>query len=79
MLSLALVGAGVRFYLPYDLQLGVEGAYPLDYRVPFELPREARGFFYVTKTFRLCPGSAHDALLVDRGPTSVRVCCRPRT
>jgi hemolysin activation/secretion protein len=58
VLSLALVGAGVRFYLPYDLQLGVEAAYPIDYRVPFELPREARGFFYLTKTFRLCPGSA---------------------
>jgi hemolysin activation/secretion protein len=58
MLSLALVGAGVRFYLPYDLQLGVEGAYPLDYRVPFEQPRDPRGFVYVTKTFRLCPGSA---------------------
>ena len=57
MLSLALVGAGVRFFLPYDLQLGAEAAYPIDYKVPFELPREARGFFYVTKTFRLCPGS----------------------
>ena len=57
-LSLALVGAGVRFYLPYDLQLGVEVGYPLDYRVPFELPREARGFFSLTKTFKLCPGSA---------------------
>jgi hemolysin activation/secretion protein len=57
-LSLALAGAGVRFYLPYDLQLGAEGGYPLEYQVPFELPREARGFFYVTKTFRLCPGSA---------------------
>jgi hemolysin activation/secretion protein len=56
-LSLALVGAGVRFYLPYDLQLGAEGGYPLEYRVPFEAPREARGFFYLTKTFRLCPGS----------------------
>jgi len=57
-LSLALTGVGVRFFLPYDLQLGAEGGYPIDYRVPFELPREARGFFYVTKTFRLCPGSA---------------------
>ena len=56
-LTLALVGAGVRFYLPYDLQLGAEGAYPIDYRVPFEMPREPRGFFYVSKTFRLCPGS----------------------
>jgi hemolysin activation/secretion protein len=56
-LSLALVGVGMRFYLPYDLQLGAEGAYPIDYRVPIELPREPRGFFYVTKTFRLCPGS----------------------
>jgi hemolysin activation/secretion protein len=58
VLSLALVGAGVRFYLPYDLQLGVEASYPLDYRTPFEQPRDPRGFFYVTKTFRLCPGSA---------------------
>ncbi len=58
VLSLALVGAGVRFYLPYDLQLGVEASYPLDYRTPFERPRDPRGFFYVTKTFRLCPGSA---------------------
>jgi hemolysin activation/secretion protein len=58
LLSLALVGAGVRFYLPYDLQLGVEASYPIDFRVPFELPREARGFFYLTKTFKLCPGSA---------------------
>jgi hemolysin activation/secretion protein len=56
-LSLALVGAGVRFYLPYELQIGAEAGYPIDYRVPFELPREARGFFYVNKTFRLCPGS----------------------
>ncbi len=58
VLALALVGAGVRFYLPYDLQLGVEASYPLDYRVPFEQPRDPRGFFYVTKTFKLCPGSA---------------------
>jgi len=57
VLTLALAGAGVRFFLPYDLQLGVEAAYPIDFRVPFEMPREARGFFYVTKTFRLCPGS----------------------
>lgn len=58
MLALALVGAGVRLYLPYDLQLGVEASRPLDFRVPFETPRETRGFFYLTKTFRLCPGSA---------------------
>jgi hemolysin activation/secretion protein len=58
LLALALVGAGVRFYLPYDLQLGVEASYPLDFRTPFEQPRDPRGFFYLTKTFRLCPGSA---------------------
>jgi hemolysin activation/secretion protein len=56
-LALALAGVGVRFYLPYDLQLGVEAAYPIDFKTPFEQPREPRGFFYVTKTFRLCPGS----------------------
>ena len=57
VLSLALVGAGVRLYLPYDLQLGVEGSYPLEYRTPFEQPRDPRGFFYVSKVFKLCPGS----------------------
>jgi len=57
MLALTLTGVGLRLFLPYDLQLGAEGAYPLEYRTPFDLPREARGFFYVTKTFRLCPGS----------------------
>ena len=57
MLALSLVGAGVRLYLPYDLQLGVEGSYPLEYRTPFEQPRDPRGFFYVSKVFKLCPGS----------------------
>ena len=57
VLVLALAGAGVRFYLPYDLQFGVEAARPLAYKIPFEQPRETRGFVYLTKTFKFCPGS----------------------
>jgi hemolysin activation/secretion protein len=58
-LVLALAGLGVRFYLPYDLQLGIEAAYPMEYHTPpIDQPREVRGFFYVTKTYKLCPGSA---------------------
>jgi len=57
VLSLSLVGAGVRFYLPADLQAGVELAMPLEYRTPDEQPRDARAFFYVSKVFKFCPGS----------------------
>ena len=56
-LSLTLAGVGVRFYLPYDLQLGIEGAVPLEYRIPFEQPRDPRAFFSISKTFKFCPGS----------------------
>ena len=56
-LSLTLTGVGVRFYLPYDLQLGIEGAVPLDYRIPFDQPHDARAFFSISKTFKFCPGS----------------------
>jgi hemolysin activation/secretion protein len=56
-LTLTLAGAGVRFYLPYDLQLGIEGAVPLEYRIPFDQPRDPRAFFSISKTFKLCPGS----------------------
>ncbi len=56
-LSLTLTGAGVRFYLPYDLQLGIEGAVPLDYRIPDPQPHDARAFFSISKTFKFCPGS----------------------
>lgn len=56
-LSLTLAGAGVRFYLPYDLQLGIEGAVPLEYHIPFPQPHEARAFFSISKVFKFCPGS----------------------
>ncbi|HUI95879.1 MAG TPA: POTRA domain-containing protein [Xanthobacteraceae bacterium] len=56
-LSLTLTGAGVRLYLPYDLQLGIEGAVPLDYRIPFDQPHDPRAFFSISKTFKFCPGS----------------------
>jgi hemolysin activation/secretion protein len=58
VLSLSLIGVGARLYLANDFQLGVEGAYPLEYRTPFEQPHDARAFFYVSKVFKLCPGSA---------------------
>jgi hemolysin activation/secretion protein len=57
VLALSLVGAGARLYLANDLQVGVEAAVPLEYRTPFEQARNPRAFFYVSKVFKLCPGS----------------------
>lgn len=56
-LSLTLTGIGVRLYLPYDLQLGIEGAVPLEYHIPEPQPHEARAFFSISKVFKFCPGS----------------------
>lgn len=56
-LSLTLTGAGVRFYLPYDLQLGIEGAVPLEYHIPDPQPHDLRAFFSISKVFKFCPGS----------------------
>jgi hemolysin activation/secretion protein len=58
VLSLTLAGVGVRFYLPGDLQAGIEIAQPLEYRTPDAQPLDPRAFFYVSKVFKLCPGSA---------------------
>jgi hemolysin activation/secretion protein len=58
VLSLTLTGVGARFYLPEDLQAGVELAVPLEYHLPDEQPRDLRAFFYVSKVFKFCPGSA---------------------
>jgi hemolysin activation/secretion protein len=58
VLSLTLTGVGARFYLPNDLQAGVEVATPLEYHIPDAQPRDTRAFFYVSKVFKLCPGSA---------------------
>ncbi len=56
-LSLTLAGAGVRLYLPYDLQLGIEGAVPLEYHIPDQQPHDPRVFFSMSKVFKFCPGS----------------------
>lgn len=56
-LSLTLAGAGARLYLANDFQFGVEAAVPLEYRTPYEQPHDPRVFFYLSKVFRLCPGS----------------------
>jgi hemolysin activation/secretion protein len=58
VLSLTLTGVGARFYLPEDLQAGVELAVPLEYHLPDEQSRDLRAFFYVSKVFKFCPGSA---------------------
>lgn len=57
-LSLSLLGAGARFYLANDLQAGVEVAGPVEYNMPGNASRDPRAFFYLVKTFKLCPGSA---------------------
>lgn len=56
-LSLSLLGAGARFYLANDLQAGIEVAGPVEYDVPGDPSRDPRAFFYIAKTFKLCPGS----------------------
>ena len=58
VLSLSLAGAGARIYLANDFQFGVEAAVPLEYRIPAEQSHDPRVFFYLSKTFKLCPGSA---------------------
>ena len=70
VLSLSLTGVGVRFYLPADLQAGVELAVPIEYHTPDAQLRDPRAFFYVSKVFKLCPGSAqmHCSWSQDRAP-----------
>ncbi len=57
-LVLSLVGVGARAYLANQLQAGVEVAVPLEYRTPMEQSHNPRAFFYVSQSFKLCPGSA---------------------
>jgi hemolysin activation/secretion protein len=57
-LTLSLAGFGARFYLPADLQAGIEGAIPVEWHAPGPQDRDPRAFFYVSKAFKLCPGSA---------------------
>jgi hypothetical protein len=57
--SLSSAGAGIRLYLASELQLGVEVAAPLDFRSPTNEDRDPRVFFFLLKSFKLCPGSNH--------------------
>jgi hemolysin activation/secretion protein len=57
VLSLSLAGGGARLYLADDLQAGIEATVPLEYHIPASAPRDPRVFFYLSKIFKLCPGS----------------------
>lgn len=54
-LSLTSAGAGVRFFLPNDLQADLGVAVPLSYRAPDNERRSARFLFTLSSAFRLCP------------------------
>jgi len=57
--SLSSAGAGIRLYLASELQAGVEIAVPLDFRSPANEDRNPRVFFFLSKSFKLCPGGIH--------------------
>jgi hemolysin activation/secretion protein len=59
MFSLSSAGAGMRLYLASELQAGVEIAVPLDFRSPANEDRDPRVFFFLSKSFKLCPGGIH--------------------
>lgn len=54
-LSLTSAGAGVRFFLPHDLQADLGVAVPLSYRAPDNERRSPRFLFTLSSAFRLCP------------------------
>lgn len=54
-LSLTSAGAGVRFFLPYDLQADLGVAVPLSYRAPDNERRSPRFLFTLSSAFRVCP------------------------
>ncbi|MGY3477478.1 ShlB/FhaC/HecB family hemolysin secretion/activation protein [Bradyrhizobium ottawaense] len=54
-LSLASAGAGVRFFLPEDIQADLGVAVPLSYRAPDNERRSPRFLFTLSSAFRLCP------------------------
>lgn len=54
-LSLTSAGAGVRFFLPDDLQADFGVAVPLSYRAPDNERRSPRFLFTLSSAFRLCP------------------------
>jgi hypothetical protein len=39
------------------MQAGIEFSVPLEYHTPDPQPHESRVFFYLSKFFKLCPGS----------------------
>ncbi|PPQ20776.1 heme utilization protein [Bradyrhizobium sp. AC87j1] len=54
-LSLTSAGAGVRFFLPEDIQADLGVAVPLSYRAPDKERRSPRFLFTLSSAFRLCP------------------------
>ncbi|AHY53183.1 putative type Vb secretion system, beta-barrel domain protein [Bradyrhizobium japonicum SEMIA 5079] len=54
-LSLTSAGAGVRFFLPDDLQADLGVAVALSYRAPDNERRSPRFLFTLSSAFRLCP------------------------
>lgn len=54
-LSLTSAGAGVRFFLPDDLQADFGVAVPLSYRAPDNERRSPRFVFTLSSALRLCP------------------------
>lgn len=54
-LSLTSAGAGVRFFLPDDLQADLGVAVPLSYRAPDNERRSPRFLITLSSAFRLCP------------------------
>ncbi|WP_456745409.1 ShlB/FhaC/HecB family hemolysin secretion/activation protein [Bradyrhizobium sp. USDA 4354] len=54
-LSLTSAGAGVRFFLPYDLQADLGVAVPLSYRAPDNERRNPRLLLTLSSAFRVCP------------------------
>ncbi|RTE94965.1 ShlB/FhaC/HecB family hemolysin secretion/activation protein [Bradyrhizobium sp. LVM 105] len=54
-LSLTSAGAGVRFFLPNDLQADLGVAVPLSYRAPDNERRSPRLLFTLSSALRLCP------------------------
>ena len=62
-LSLTSAGAGVRFFLPQDLQADFGVAMPLSYRSPDNERRSPRFLFTLSSAFRLCPERGRNGCL----------------
>lgn len=53
--SLSSAGAGVRFFLPDQMQLGVGFAVPVHYRTTADVGGSPRLLFSLTNALRFCP------------------------